>query len=162
MNTAMASHLFVPLQTFPCEVQTTIPGLLLTCSLFFSSGNTNTVLVTTVGDSPVLTCLIKENTTMFKWTINSEVEGLCNLVYRTDRNETHRGNCSDNINLKFRAGLPSALEIRQVGIAQEGNYSCEMASKDGNFQTTYNLTVLGKECAKVELVFFELKRVGLD
>ncbi|NXI22781.1 MOR1A protein, partial [Sterrhoptilus dennistouni] len=95
-----------------------------------------------VGDSPVLTCLIKENTTMLTWTINSKVEGPCNLVYRTDTKITHRANCSDNINWKFKAGLPSALEIQQVGIAQEGNYSCQVASKDGNFHKTYHLTVL--------------------
>lgn len=75
------------------------------------------------------------------------------MVYRTDTNRTHRANCSDNINWKFAAGLAPVLEIQQIGIAQEGNYSCEAASTDGNFRTTYHLTVLGKECAKVELDF---------
>lgn len=84
------------------------------------------------------------------------------MVYRVDTNRTHRTNCSDNIDWTFQAGLPPALEIRQVGIAQEGNYSCEMATTEGNFHNTYHLTVLGKECEKVQLVFFKLRSVGLD
>lgn len=150
VNTAKASRLFVPLQTFPCEVQTTAPGLLLTYCLFFSSGNHT---VATVGNSSVLTCLIKGQISMLTWTITLKAGGPCTLVYRTDTNKTHRANCSDNINWKFRAGLAPVLEIQQIGIAQEGNYSCEAASTDGNFRTTYHLTVLGKECAKVELDF---------
>lgn len=82
------------------------------------------------------------------------------MVYRIDTNVTHRTNCSDNINLTFRAGLAPALLIEQVGIAQEGNYLCDTASTEGNFRRTYNLTVLGKECAKLELSFLKLKSVG--
>ncbi|NXI22782.1 MOR1B protein, partial [Sterrhoptilus dennistouni] len=95
-----------------------------------------------VGDSSVLTCPLKENTTMLIWTITPKVGGPCTLLYRADTNMAHRGNCSDNINWKFKAGLPSALEIQQVGIAQEGIYSCEVASANGNFRTTNHLTVL--------------------
>ncbi|NXW79784.1 MOR1A protein, partial [Hirundo rustica] len=94
------------------------------------------------GNSSVLTCLIKGQISRLTWTITLKVGGPCTLVYRTDRNMTHRANCSDNINWKFRADLAPALEIQQVGIAQEGNYSCEVASTDGNFRTTYHLTVL--------------------
>ncbi|NXB73196.1 MOR1A protein, partial [Donacobius atricapilla] len=95
-----------------------------------------------VGNSSVLPCPVKGQISMLTWTITPKVGGLCTLVYRTDTNMTHRTNCSDNINWKFRAGLAPALEIRQVGIAQEGNYSCEVASTDGNFRTVYHLTVL--------------------
>ncbi|NWY23991.1 MOR1B protein, partial [Pheucticus melanocephalus] len=101
-----------------------------------------------VGNSQVLTCPLKGNITLLRWTITPKAGGPCTLVYRADKNETHRTTCSDNINLTFRAGEPPALEIRQVGIAQEGNYSCEVASTEGNFHTRYHLTVLGKECAK--------------
>ncbi|NXV00442.1 MOR1B protein, partial [Cettia cetti] len=94
------------------------------------------------GDSSILTCLFKEHVYMLTWKITSKAGGLCTLVYRSDRNMTHRGNCSDNINWKFRADLDPALEIQQVGIAQEGNYSCEVASSEGNFHTMYHLTVL--------------------
>ncbi|NWY70960.1 MOR1A protein, partial [Erithacus rubecula] len=95
-----------------------------------------------VGDSSVLTCLIKGQISMITWTITPKAGDPCTLVYRIDTNMTHRGNCSDNINLTFRAGQDPALEIQQVGIAQEGIYLCEAASTDGNFRKMYNLTVL--------------------
>ncbi|NXE35244.1 MOR1B protein, partial [Ptilorrhoa leucosticta] len=94
-----------------------------------------------VGDSSVFTCPLKGSITMQTWTITPKAGGPCSLVYRADTNMTER-NCSDNINLTFGAGLAPALEIRQVGIAQEGNYSCDMASTEGNFPTMYHLTVL--------------------
>ncbi|XP_002189632.5 cell surface glycoprotein CD200 receptor 1-A isoform X1 [Taeniopygia guttata] len=106
------------------------------------AGNNSSVLVMTVGNSSVLTCPLRGNMTMLKWTITPKAGGPCTLVYRVDTNRTHRTNCSDNIDWTFQAGLPPALEIRQVGIAQEGNYSCEMATTEGNFHDTYHLTVL--------------------
>uniref|UniRef100_A0A8C3Q3Q2 Uncharacterized protein n=1 Tax=Geospiza parvula TaxID=87175 RepID=A0A8C3Q3Q2_GEOPR len=105
-------------------------------------GATGTYDVMTVGNSSVLTCSPKGNITMLRWTITPKAGGLCTLVYRVDKNKTHRTTCSDNINWTFRPGQPPALEIRQVGIAQEGNYSCEAASTEGNFHTRYHLTVL--------------------
>ncbi|NXR47017.1 MOR1B protein, partial [Hippolais icterina] len=95
-----------------------------------------------VGNSSVLTCHFKGNATVLTWKITPKVGGLCTLGYRTDTDMADRKNCSDNINWKLRAGLAPALEIQQVGIAQEGNYLCEVASTDGNFRTTYHLTVL--------------------
>ncbi|XP_054126080.1 cell surface glycoprotein CD200 receptor 1-A-like [Melozone crissalis] len=105
------------------------------------AGNNSSALVMTVGKSPVLTCSFKGNITMLTWTITPKAGGLCTLVHRADKNETHRTTCSDNINLIFREDLPPALEIRQVGLAQEGNYSCEAATTEGNFHTRYHLTV---------------------
>ncbi|NXO20308.1 MOR1A protein, partial [Cisticola juncidis] len=95
-----------------------------------------------IGNSLVLTCPIQGQISMLTWKITPKVGAPCTLVYRTDKNMTHRTNCSDNMNWTFRADPPPALEIRQVGIAQEGNYSCEEASTEGNFRTTYHLTVL--------------------
>ncbi|NXD43580.1 MOR1B protein, partial [Copsychus sechellarum] len=95
-----------------------------------------------VGDSSVLTCLIKGQISMLTWTITSKAGDNCTLVYRIDTNMTHRTKCSDNINWTFRDGLAPALEIQQVEIAQEGIYRCDAASTDGNFHMTYNLTVL--------------------
>ncbi|NXD97209.1 MOR1B protein, partial [Chaetorhynchus papuensis] len=97
-----------------------------------------------VGDSSVLTCPLKGNITMIIWTTRPKAGGLCSLVYRADTNMTNRTNCRDNINLTFRPGLAPALEIQQVGIAQEGNYSCEIVSAEGIFPMMYHLTVLGK------------------
>ncbi|NXO71871.1 MOR1B protein, partial [Phainopepla nitens] len=94
------------------------------------------------GNSSVLTCLFNGQISMLTWKITPKVGGLCRLVYRADMNMTERENCSDNINWTFRAGLAPALEIQQVGIGQEGNYTCDAASAEGNFCTRYHLTVL--------------------
>ncbi|XP_054126150.1 cell surface glycoprotein CD200 receptor 1-B-like [Melozone crissalis] len=104
--------------------------------------NNSSALVMTVGKSPVLTCSFNGNIALLIWTIAPKAGGLCTLVHRADKNETHRTTCSDNINLIFREDLPPALEIRQVGLAQEGNYSCEAATTEGNFHTRYHLTML--------------------
>ncbi|NWW68751.1 MOR1A protein, partial [Ifrita kowaldi] len=95
-----------------------------------------------VGDSSVLTCPLKGNITMLIWTTSPKAGGPCSLVYRADTKMTNRTNCHGNINLTFSPGLPPALEIRQVGIAQEGNYTCGVVSAEGIFYTTYHLTVL--------------------
>ncbi|NWI00440.1 MOR1B protein, partial [Tichodroma muraria] len=95
-----------------------------------------------VGNSSLLTCPLKGQISMLMWKITPKVGDPCSLVYRADTNMTERTKCHDNLNWTVRAGLPSALEIRQVGIAQEGNYCCEVASTEGNFHTTYHLTVL--------------------
>ncbi|XP_005038629.1 PREDICTED: cell surface glycoprotein CD200 receptor 1-B-like [Ficedula albicollis] len=104
-------------------------------------GATGSNIVMIVGDSSVLTCLIKGQVSMLTWAITPKVGDPCTLVW-IDRNMTHRANCSDNINLAFRSGLAPALEIQQVEIAQEGIYLCDVASTDGNFRRMYNLTVL--------------------
>ncbi|NXB31500.1 MOR1A protein, partial [Eulacestoma nigropectus] len=95
-----------------------------------------------VDDRSVLTCPLKGTITMLTWRTSPKAGGPCSLVYRADMNMTNRTNCSDNINLTFRPGLAPALEIRQVGVAQEGNYTCDMVSTEGIFHTTYDLTVL--------------------
>ncbi|NWV07737.1 MOR1B protein, partial [Ptilonorhynchus violaceus] len=94
-----------------------------------------------IGDSSVLTCPFKENITLLTWKISPKVGGPCTLSYRAATNLMDN-NCSNNINWKFRPGLAAALEIQQVRIAQEGNYICEVVTTDGNFHTTYHLTVL--------------------
>ncbi|NWY70961.1 MOR1A protein, partial [Erithacus rubecula] len=66
-----------------------------------------------VVDSSVLTGLIEGQVSVITWTITPKAGDPCTLVYRIDTNMTHRTNCSDNINLTFRAGLAPALEIQQ-------------------------------------------------
>ncbi|KFZ64536.1 Cell surface glycoprotein CD200 receptor 1-A, partial [Antrostomus carolinensis] len=95
-----------------------------------------------VGNSSVLTCPPKPNTTMVTWKINPNVGGPCTLGYRADQNKTDRTNCTDSMNWKFRPDWNPALEIRQVEIAHEGNYTCEVVATEGNFHKTYHLTVL--------------------
>ncbi|NXS85982.1 MOR1A protein, partial [Erpornis zantholeuca] len=95
-----------------------------------------------IGDTLVLNCPLRGKITMVTWTSSPTAGGPCSLVYRADTNMTNRTNCSDNMNLTFRPGLAPALEIQQVGIAQEGNCTCEMVSAEGIFHTRYHLTVL--------------------
>ncbi|NWR30448.1 MOR1B protein, partial [Tachuris rubrigastra] len=95
-----------------------------------------------VGESSVFTCPPKPNITVLTWKIYPKVGGPCILGYRADTNMTDRTNCSDSMKWKGRPDLVPDLEIQQVGIAQEGNYICEVATPDGNFHSIYHLTVL--------------------
>ncbi|NWH67140.1 MOR1A protein, partial [Geococcyx californianus] len=95
-----------------------------------------------VGNSSVLTCSAQSNVTMVTWKIYAKVGGLCTLGYRADQNKTDRINCSNSVDWKSRPDQDSALEIRQVGIIHEGNYTCEVVATEGNFHKTYDLTVL--------------------
>ncbi|XP_042644254.1 LOW QUALITY PROTEIN: cell surface glycoprotein CD200 receptor 1-B-like [Tyto alba] len=95
-----------------------------------------------VGNSSVLTCSPKSNITMVTWKISPKVGGPCTLSYRADQNKTNRTNCSDSVDWKFRPDRDPSLEIRQVEIAHEGNYTCEVVATEGNFHKMYQLTVL--------------------
>ncbi|XP_040452577.1 cell surface glycoprotein CD200 receptor 1-A-like [Falco naumanni] len=95
-----------------------------------------------VGSTSVLTCTPRPNTTMIIWKMSPKVGGPCTLGYRADHHKTDRTNCSDSINWRSRPDWDPALEIRQVGIAHEGNYTCEVVATEGNFHEMYHLTVL--------------------
>ncbi|XP_061864122.1 cell surface glycoprotein CD200 receptor 1-B-like [Colius striatus] len=120
--------------------KTVYTAVLLTITVVTGATGNNEVLVT-VGNSSVLTCSPKTNITMVTWKINPKAGGSCTLGYRADLNKTDRTNCSDNMNWKFRPDRDPALEIRQVGRAHEGIYTCEVAAKEGNFGKTHHLTV---------------------
>ncbi|NWS74679.1 MOR1A protein, partial [Crotophaga sulcirostris] len=95
-----------------------------------------------VGNSSVLPCSPKPHMTMATWKIRPKLGGLCTLAYRADNDETDRINCSDSVGWKFRPDHDLALEIRHVGMTHEGNYTCEVVDTEGNFEKTYDLTVL--------------------
>lgn len=115
--------------------------VLLTITMVMRLSGNHRVTVT-IGDSSVLTCPRKGALTMVTWKTSPKAGDPCSLVYRADKDKTNRTNCSDNMNLTFTPALDPVLEIRQVGIAQEGNYTCEMVSTEGNFDVIYHLTVL--------------------
>ncbi|NXP09074.1 MOR1A protein, partial [Thinocorus orbignyianus] len=94
------------------------------------------------GNSSMLSCPPKSNRTMVIWKISPKVGGHCTLGYRADWNKTDRTNCSDSMNWKFRPDWDPTLEIRQVKIAHEGSYTCEVQGPEGNFHRQYHLTVL--------------------
>ncbi|XP_055568773.1 cell surface glycoprotein CD200 receptor 1-B-like [Falco cherrug] len=95
-----------------------------------------------VGSTSVLTCTPRPNTTFIIWKMNPKVGGPCTLGYRADHHKIDRTNCSDSINWRSRPDWDPDLEIRQVGIAHEGNYTCEVVATEGNFHEMYHLTVL--------------------
>nr|XP_009937801.1 PREDICTED: cell surface glycoprotein CD200 receptor 1-B-like [Opisthocomus hoazin] len=107
------------------------------------TGATGNNRVSATGDSSSeLNCSRKSNITMVTWKISPKVGGPCTMGYRADQNKTDRTNCSDSMNWKFRPDGDPTLEIRHVGIAHEGNYTCELVTTEGNFHKTYYLTVL--------------------
>ncbi|XP_047914018.2 cell surface glycoprotein CD200 receptor 1-A-like isoform X3 [Anser cygnoides] len=95
-----------------------------------------------VGHSAVMTCPNKTDATMVTWKISPKIGGPCTLGYRADQKKVDRTNCSDSMNCEFRSSQSYALEIQQVGMADEGNYSCEVVTQEGNFHQMYQLTVL--------------------
>ncbi|NWX89677.1 MOR1B protein, partial [Nothoprocta pentlandii] len=95
-----------------------------------------------VGGSLVLTCPNKSDVTLVTWKIKPNTGGHCILGYRADFKQANRTNCTENITWKSGPEYDSALQIWPVERASEGNYTCEMAAGDGNFQMTYHLTVL--------------------
>ncbi|XP_071424714.1 cell surface glycoprotein CD200 receptor 1-B-like [Pithys albifrons albifrons] len=114
---------------------------LLTITVVTGAAGNRRVSVT-MGDNTVLTCPLKPNITMVIWKISPKVGDLCIWVYRIEMTKTYRTKCSDSINWNSRPDVNTSLEIRQVGIAQEGNYTCEVVSTEGNFHNMYHLTVL--------------------
>uniref|UniRef100_A0A8C3PW72 Ig-like domain-containing protein n=1 Tax=Chrysolophus pictus TaxID=9089 RepID=A0A8C3PW72_CHRPC len=95
-----------------------------------------------LGHSAVLTCPNKTNITMVTWKTSPKAGVQCTLAYLIDKNKTEKTNCSDRINWRSRLDWDHALEIQQVEMADEGNYTCEMVNADGNFHELNHLIVL--------------------
>jgi len=141
----------VTLLTFPHEAQTrtlkAICGILghlfIHPSLSLSPPGINRVSAN-LGHNTVMTCPTRTNISMVTWKINPKTGHQCTLAYRIDKDSTGKTNCSDRINWRSRPDWDQALEIQQVGKADEGNYTCEVVNADRNFHRLYHLTVLGK------------------
>ncbi|NWU90057.1 MOR1B protein, partial [Upupa epops] len=93
------------------------------------------------GNSCALICVLKPNVTSVVWKVSPSIGAPCIVSYRVDLNTTEK-TCSNNINWKSRPDLDPTLEIQQVGVAEEGNYTCEVTTADGFFPRSYHLTVL--------------------
>ncbi|XP_068552793.1 cell surface glycoprotein CD200 receptor 1-A-like [Anas acuta] len=94
------------------------------------------------GHSAVMACSHRTRATMVTWKISPKIGGPCTLVFRADQEKVYRTNCSDSVKSEFKPEQFYALEIQQVGMADEGNYSCELVNNEGNFHQMYQLTVL--------------------
>ena len=84
----------------------------------------------------------------------------CFRAYRRDTNQTTGGNCTDK-RITWASGPDEnpALQIDPVAITHDGNYTCQMATSDGNFHHEYHLQVLGK--AHHIFWYFQLLDLGL-
>ncbi|NWW96751.1 MO2R1 protein, partial [Rhynochetos jubatus] len=66
----------------------------------------------------------------------------CLIAYRSDLNETSKLNCSERIMWKYSPDTDPALRIHPVDLGDEGNYTCEVVSSEGNFLFSSSLTVI--------------------
>ncbi|XP_065596935.1 cell surface glycoprotein CD200 receptor 1-B-like [Cyrtonyx montezumae] len=128
---------------------TTWTIVLLTIAAVTGATGNNSVLAK-LGHSTVMTCPSDKNITMVTWKISPKTGNLCILAYRIDLNKTERTNCSDRMNWRSRPDRDWALNIDQVRMADEGNYTCEVVNEDGNFHCSYHLTVLVTHCFSLE------------
>uniref|UniRef100_A0A8C3ST35 Ig-like domain-containing protein n=1 Tax=Chelydra serpentina TaxID=8475 RepID=A0A8C3ST35_CHESE len=76
------------------------------------------------------------------WKIRSKTGSHCLLAYRADTNKTDKTNCSEKMTWESSPYHDPALQIHPVRLADEGNYTCEIATGDGTFCLVSALTVL--------------------
>ncbi|NXK87431.1 MOR1A protein, partial [Formicarius rufipectus] len=95
-----------------------------------------------VGHEAVLSCpyIFKVSLLMVIW--KKKCRSGCLLGYRADSKETRKTNCSERIAWKYSPESDPALCIYPVNLADEGNYTCEIASSEGNFYSSFFLTVI--------------------
>uniref|UniRef100_A0AC11AKM7 Uncharacterized protein n=1 Tax=Ovis aries TaxID=9940 RepID=A0AC11AKM7_SHEEP len=103
----------------------------------------------------VLTCPpVQWPSVLVTWEIVLRDKQLCFRAYRRDTNQTTGGNCTDK-RITWASGPDEnpALQIGPVAITHDGNYTCQIATSNGNFQHEYHLQVLG--APEVFLVLIE-------
>ncbi|NWR03596.1 MO2R1 protein, partial [Paradoxornis webbianus] len=94
------------------------------------------------GHEAVLSCpyIFKVPFLLVTW--RSSCSSCCLLSYRTDLNKTSRLNCSERIKWNYSSVSDPELRIYPVSLRDEGNYTCEIASREGNFHFSSSLTVI--------------------
>ncbi|XP_032939941.1 cell surface glycoprotein CD200 receptor 1-B-like [Catharus ustulatus] len=94
------------------------------------------------GHEAVLSCpkISKVDLLLVTWKMNCST--CCVLSYRRDKNEINRNNCSERITWKYSPDSDPALRIYPVNLQDEGNYTCQIASVEGNFDCFFSLTVI--------------------
>uniref|UniRef100_A0A452FJF5 Ig-like domain-containing protein n=1 Tax=Capra hircus TaxID=9925 RepID=A0A452FJF5_CAPHI len=97
-----------------------------------------------VDTKAVLTCRpVLWLSVLVTWEIVLRDKPPCFRAYRRDTNQTIGGNCTDKrITWASRPDENPALQIDPVAITHDGNYTCQMATSDGNFHHEYHLQVL--------------------
>lgn len=97
-----------------------------------------------VDTKAVLSCPpVQWPSVLVTWEIVLRDKPPCVRAYRRDTNQTTGGNCTDK-RITWASGPDEnpALQIDPVAITHDGNYTCQIATSDGNFQHEYHLQVL--------------------
>lgn len=105
----------------------------------------NTMVSVQMGTKAQLCCpsIPLKKAVLITWTIMPRGQPSCIIAYKVDTMETNETNCSGrNITWVFTPDLSPDLQISAVALQHEGNYSCEIATPEGNFQKVYDLQVL--------------------
>ncbi|XP_074918081.1 cell surface glycoprotein CD200 receptor 1-B-like [Chelonoidis abingdonii] len=107
-------------------------------------GPADSTVSAVVGTRAVLRC---PNTSMSSlilviWKIRPKSGSHCSLAYRADASKTDRTNCNERMTWESNPDHDPALQIHPVRLADEGNYTCEIATGDGTFCLASALIVL--------------------
>ncbi|XP_031215941.1 cell surface glycoprotein CD200 receptor 1-like [Mastomys coucha] len=105
----------------------------------------NTMVSVQMGTKSLLCCpsIPLKKAVLVTWTIMPRGQPSCIIAYVVDTMETNETNCSGrNITWVFTPDLGPGLQISAVALQHEGNYSCEIATPEGNFQKVHDLQVL--------------------
>ncbi|XP_031215924.1 cell surface glycoprotein CD200 receptor 2-like [Mastomys coucha] len=105
----------------------------------------NTMVSVQMGTKALLCCpsIPPKKALLITWTIIPRGQPSCIISYKVDIMETNETNClGRNITWVFTPDLSPDLQISAVALQHEGNYSCEIATPEGNFQKAYDLQVL--------------------
>uniref|UniRef100_A0A8C5T3A1 Ig-like domain-containing protein n=1 Tax=Malurus cyaneus samueli TaxID=2593467 RepID=A0A8C5T3A1_9PASS len=92
-----------------------------------------------VGHEAVLSCPNLSMVSLLLMTWKKNCSSCCLLSYRSDQKMIQKVNCSERIMWKYS---DPALHIYPVDLEDEGNYTCEIANSEGNFNFFSSLTVI--------------------
>lgn len=96
------------------------------------------------GREAVLSCLNVAKVALLLVTWKRNCKSCCVVSYRSDINETTRLNCNERFMWKYSPVSDPTLRIYPVHLGDEGDYTCETANREGNFDFFTSLTVIGK------------------
>ncbi|XP_021064688.1 cell surface glycoprotein CD200 receptor 1 [Mus pahari] len=105
----------------------------------------NTTVSVQMGTKALLCCpsIPLTKAVLITWIIKPRGRPSCIISYKAETKETNETNCSGRgVTWASTPDLRPDLQISAVALQHEGNYSCEIAAPDGNFQKVYDLQVL--------------------
>ncbi|XP_043365701.1 cell surface glycoprotein CD200 receptor 1-B-like isoform X3 [Dermochelys coriacea] len=107
-------------------------------------GPADSTVSAVVGTRAVLRCHNTSESSLISvvWKIRPKTGSHCLLAYRVDTNKTDKTNCNERMTWESSPYHNPALQIHPVRLADEGNYTCEIANSDGTFCLVSALTVL--------------------